>query len=212
MRDLIAAMCDRFGDETPAVFELAESHCAGFLQQGLIPVEQLYTTSPEDCAFLYLLIRQFNRRSAFEVGTYIGRSAVCMNEAVRRNGGTLTTCDPVNYGALPPWSGIRFIQGPARSAVALLAAERVMLDFCFFDWPPDDATLACLKGCLTDDAIFAVHDFGSDPKGQQVIDALGRAGLCDGRSWLLPEVQQGRTVGGINYCTAACLPRALWPH
>jgi predicted O-methyltransferase YrrM len=39
------------------------------------------STGNPDCAFLYLLVKAFQRRSIFEVGTYVGTSAVAMTMA-----------------------------------------------------------------------------------------------------------------------------------
>jgi predicted O-methyltransferase YrrM len=211
MRDLIHTMWDRFGQEAPAVADLARAHCNDFLARGLIPAEHLYTTSIEDCVFLYLLIRYFNRRSAFEVGAYIGTSALCMNEGARRNGGVMTTTDPVDYGGIPPWSGIRFIRGPAIVGLSTLKDERKAIDFCFFDWLPDDSTLHLLQNLLAPDAILATHDYGNNVKGEQTIEAINRVGLLNGRKWLLPSVEQPVLMDGmrINYCTAVCIPTSL---
>jgi hypothetical protein len=61
------------------------------------------STGNPDCGFLYLLVKAFARRSIFEIGTYVGTSAVAMTMA----GGHVTTCDPNDYDCLPP--GIRFL-------------------------------------------------------------------------------------------------------
>jgi predicted O-methyltransferase YrrM len=39
------------------------------------------STGNPDCAFLYLLVKGFQRRSIFEVGTYVGTSAVAITMA-----------------------------------------------------------------------------------------------------------------------------------
>jgi hypothetical protein len=56
------------------------------------------STGNADCGFL--LVKAFARRSIFEIGTYVGTSAVAMTMA----GGHVTTCDPKDYGCLPPVS------------------------------------------------------------------------------------------------------------
>src|SRR5664280_2720438 len=67
------------------------------------------STSLEDCLMLYSLIRHFDRRSVFEVGTNIGTSAVVMSAAVQQNGGNCITCDPIDYGCLLPDYCVRFM-------------------------------------------------------------------------------------------------------
>ena len=110
---LIHAMWHRFATELPAITALATRHRETFFARGLTAAGG--STSSEDCLLLYLMIRQFERRMGFEIGTYIGTTAVCMNEALRRNGGVLTTSDPIDYAALPPWSGIRFMRRRRRA-------------------------------------------------------------------------------------------------
>src|SRR5262245_37231653 len=96
-------------DSTPYAAELPDAtavfkrHCAHVRTRGLVGS---YSTSLEDCLLLYLLIRHFGRRAVFEVGTFIGTTAVVMNAAVKRNGGTCITCDPDDHGCLPADSGI----------------------------------------------------------------------------------------------------------
>lgn len=212
---LIRVMWARYADEARAAINLADGHCDGFGARRLLTPEQLNTTSREDCAFLCLLIRHFGRRHVFEVGTNIGTSAACMNAAVRRNGGVLTTSDPIDYKGISPWSGIRFIHGPANIALYALKAEGHRPDFCFLDWLPDVETFALMAEVLAEDAILAAHDFNAhDIKGREVVTAIERAGLAQGRVWLLPSIAPDLMEDGtrINNCTAVCVPRHLLPE
>jgi len=115
-----------------------QRHVAFFTSKGLSGES---STSLEDCLMLYLLIRHFDRRGVFEIGTNVGTTAVVMNEAVKRNGGTCTTCDPIDYGALLADSGLRFINARSDAALSLIRAEARTIDFAFFDWVPDWQTL-----------------------------------------------------------------------
>jgi hypothetical protein len=214
---LIRTMWGHFADEVREVIQLCNKHVGMYAERCLLPPDQITTTSIEDCAFLYLLIRHFKRRHVFELGTNIGTSAVCMNAAIRRNGGVLTTSDPIDYAGLSPWSGIRFIQGPAKLALYALMCEGHCPDFYFFDWPPDAETYDLLARALSEDAIFATHDYyvadsqGAYPKGHDVVAAIERVGLNRGRTWLFPsrspEVMDDGTR--INICTAVCIPTEL---
>lgn len=171
------------------------------------------TTSTDDCLMLYSLIRHFGCQHAFEVGTYIGATAVAMNAAIRKNGGICTTCDPIDFGALPPWSGIRFIKAGSSIALRTLYEEARSIDFVFLDWMPDSNTLELIPKTCTGDTIFAVHDYvDSDPKGRQVVAALGVSpDFCkrDGQ-WFAPDASP-RDVGGIklNAATAFFVPNRL---
>jgi hypothetical protein len=178
----------------------------------LIAPDRIESTSMEDCSLLYLLIRQLDRRAVLDIGTNIGTTAVCMQEAVRRNGGALTTCDPIDYDGIPSWSPIRFIKGSASLALFMLKAEGHHLDFCFFDWPPDQLTCALLREVATDDAVFAVHDYSPiDKKGRQIFDALVGADLCHDKHWFFPDLSPEPMPDGctVNMCTAFCIPTAL---
>jgi hypothetical protein len=166
----------------------------------------------EDCLLLYLLIRRFERRFAFEIGTYVGTTSVCMNEAVRHNGGVLTTCDPIDYAALSPWSGIRFIRGNGSAALALLHDEGHRIDFAFIDWTPDEATMRRLNEMCTEDAVLAVHDYGPDLKGKTTVEMLENfyVHATAGR-WFLPDAAPVTFSDGmrVNYCTAFFIPYHL---
>jgi hypothetical protein len=214
---LIRAMWDYFAEEAREAIRLCKQHIGTYTARCLLPSDQITTTSIEDCAFLYLLIRHFKRRHVFELGTNIGTSAVCMNAAVRRNGGVLTTSDPLDYDGLPPWSGIRFIKGPAKLALYALMCEGHRPDFYFFDWPADAETYDLLARVLSEDAILATHDYyvadpeGAYPKGHEVVAAIERAGLNRGRTWLFPSRAPDVMSDGtrINHCTAVCIPTGL---
>lgn len=167
--ELITVMAHGREVELHAVTALPCEHDSYFRGLGLSPEN---STSNEDCCLLYLLVRHFARRSVFEVGTYVGMTAVAMNEAVKRNGGICTTCDPVDCGALPPSSGIRFLLEPASEALVRFAQEGLQIDFAFFDWVPDAETVRAANYIFTPDAIVAVHDYGNNEKGAAAVAAI----------------------------------------
>jgi hypothetical protein len=209
---LTRAMWSRFDGEIPGVSDIVHRHCETYFRRGLFPQEQITTTSYQDALFLYLLVRHFDRRNVFEVGTNIGTTAVAMNDAVQQNGGVVTTTDPVDYDGLSPWSGIRFIKGPAGVGLSVLKSEGRRIDFCFFDWLPDDDTLRVLGEILEPSAILATHDYCShNAKGEQTVAATIRTGLCEGREWIFPGSTPNIMPDGtqVNAITAVCIPHDL---
>jgi hypothetical protein len=199
----------RFGHEIPAAFDLTDGHCKTFMRTGLVTGG---TTSLEDCMLLYLLVRGYGCKHVFEIGTYIGTSTVAMNEAVRRNGGICTTSDPVNYRALPPYSGIRFINERASIALQILQQEARGIDFCFMDWIPEDAALEIAKTLFTGDTIIAVHDYLPNDKGEIIVNRIKETyGRERTGTWFEPKGAPWRMDDGrlINNCTAFFLPPSL---
>ena len=207
--ELVGRIAAPLVDELHTVQNLVNDHFTKATKAGLTLAN---STSTEDCVMLYALIRHFGCKHAFEVGTYIGATAIAMNEAARKNGGICTTCDPVNFNALPPWSGIRFINAGSSIALRTLYEEGYSIDFVFLDWMPDSHTLELIPKTCTGDAIFAVHDYtASDPKGQQVISALTGSpdfSKRDGQ-WFIPDATPC-DLGSVklNAATAFFLPRS----
>jgi predicted O-methyltransferase YrrM len=208
-RRLAIAMYERFQEEIRPACDETARHAKAILNGGLVSGG---TSSIEDCALLYLLVRYFNRKHVFEIGTYIATTAVAMNTAVRKNGGVLTTSDPVHYGSIPPYSGIRFIHGPSRFALHILQEEAVTVDFCFMDWVPDAPSLAIAQKTFTPDAVIAVHDYLPNDKGEMIVARLNET-YCKDRPgrWFEPNNTPWRMKDGmtINYCTAFFVPDLL---
>lgn len=202
---LISAIYPRFAVDLLTMTEAVRLHVAACRRKGFTGEN---STSMEDCALLYLLIRQFDRRHAFEIGTFIGTTAIAMNEAVRKNSGTLTTCDPQNCGTIPQESGIRFINATADIALRMMAAEGRRIDFAFIDWLPDQETLDLLALVSTRDIILAVHDYVPEMKGKLLVDALRDRPA--GR-WFLPDSTPVTFADGtqVNACTAFFIPSEL---
>lgn len=197
-------------DEVREVIAFGERYVVDYIRARNADPEQVFTTSREDCALLYLLIRHFDRKRVFEIGTGIGTSAACMYEALRRNGGELVSSDPVDQGA---WtnSGLLF-HGSATDALRLLRHDDYRPDFCFIDWPPDRDGLRLLGDALSADCIIAVHDHNDcDPKGREVVAALQAAKICWRGRWFLPSADPDVMPDGtrINNCTAFWLSETL---
>jgi predicted O-methyltransferase YrrM len=207
---LIRAIESPFDAELRNLCHDLNVHCDSLPARGLTTEG---SSSFEDCLLLYLLVRHFQRKRVFEVGTYVGTTAIALNAAARANGGVMSTCDPIDYGALSPWSGIRFIKTQAYDALSTLESEGHQIDFVFFDWLPDEKTINCLNRICTADAILATHDFGlGDQKGQKTVDAIDRdyRHRNAGR-WFLPGASPIDFGNGIrvNYCTAFFVPNIL---
>jgi len=205
--DVVRAIATPLIDELLAVRETLISHCKNAQRKGLSLDN---STCYEDCLLLYSLIRRFDRKHAFEVGTYIGTTAIAMNTAARKNGGVFTTCDPVNFNALPPWDGIRFINAGSSIALRMLHEEARLIDFVFLDWVPDDASVDLMLKTCTDDTIIAIHDYvPSDPKGAQAVAAINSSafGQRNG-NWFVPD-EKPCDIGSslaINAGTAFFIP------
>jgi hypothetical protein len=207
---LIRAIHDPFATELCDVCRDINAHCEALPSRGLTTE---CSTSAEDCLLLYLLVRHFQRTRVFEMGTYVGTTALALNAAARNNGGVMTTCDPIDYGALSPWSGIRFICAEASGALSLLESEGHKIDFAFFDWTPDKRTVDCLNRICTDDAVLATHDYGNgNNKGPLTVEAIDRSyrHRRSGR-WFLPGANPVEFKNGIrvNFCTAFFVPHSL---
>jgi hypothetical protein len=202
----VRRMAEPFARELLDLTRVVGAHCEEARKRGL-SFDQ--STSMEDCLLLYTLVRHFRRTRAFEVGTNIGTTAVAINEAARANGGVFTTCDPVDYGALSPWSGIRFIRASSEIALALLEAEGHTIDFAFFDWIPSEAAVAVLDRICTADTVLATHDYETNSKGAEVIGQLARGyrRSANGR-WFAPGPVTLADGTRVNVCTAFFLPAA----
>jgi hypothetical protein len=164
------------------------------------------STGSPDCAFLYLLVKTFQRRSIFEVGTYVGTSAVAMSMA----GGHVVTCDPEDYGCLP--SGIRFMHMPDDEACSVLRREGASIDMVFADWVPSADAVSLINELSTPDFIFTAHDYGPGDKGEVCFHLISekyrRASEC---TWILPEAAPIEVIPGllIEQATAALIPNRL---
>ncbi|MAQ59400.1 hypothetical protein CL638_01670, partial [bacterium] len=110
MKKLVEQMWKEYGDE---VIEL-EPHFRRLIEELRTKTSLTYPNLPfapdekiggtitlTDAKILYLLIRTIKPKVIFEVGTWIGTSAMIMAEAVKKNGfGKIFTCDFNNYYSL----------------------------------------------------------------------------------------------------------------
>jgi predicted O-methyltransferase YrrM len=184
-------MYDKVGGELEQALSIVSAHAETYFRTGLVEGNDVLhgSTSYEDCALLYLLVKYFRRTHCFEIGTYIGTSAVAMNEGVRHGQGVVTTCDPVDYKSVPMWSNIRFIHQRSRIALAILQSEYISIDFCFMDWVPDPETMRLANEIFQKDTIIAVHDcHAGDNKGKVIVDVLNSQYTHIGEGeWFYPD-------------------------
>lgn len=200
-------MGQTFEPELRAVADLVHRHRASAISQGLKMEE---SSSFQDCYFLYLLIRYFARKAIFEVGTYIGMTAVAMGEAAAKNEGMCWTCDPIALNSFSNHLHLQFIHANSKQAIKQLARSGVTIDFAFFDWIPDASTLRTARKIFALDAILAVHDYGNNEKGAAAVNAIDRYYAREGR-WFFPPTEPIEAAPDIfaNVCTAYFLPQRI---
>ena len=208
-RTLLEAIYAPFANDVRKVVGIVIGHCNAIRATGMTTDN---STSEQDCALLYLLARFFERKHVFEIGTYIGTTALAMNEAMKKTGGVVTTSDVIDYRQLSPWSGIRFVPFGARVALHILEEEERKLDFVFFDWKPDVRAFELLNALCIQDAILAAHDCLPGMKGEEIVAELNKSytNIQTGK-WFFPEHGPSVLADGfdINYCTAFFVPNSL---
>ena len=125
-------------------------------------------------------------------------------------GGHVMTCDPEDYGCLPP--GIRFMHMPDDEALRVLRREGASIDMVFADWVPSADAFSLINELSTPDFIFTAHDYGPGDKGEVCFHLMSekyrRANEC---TWILPEVAPVEVIPGllIEQTTAALIPTRL---
>jgi hypothetical protein len=164
------------------------------------------STGNPDCGFLYLLVKAFARRYIFEIGTYVGTSAVAMTMA----GGHVTTCDPDDHGCLPP--GIRFLHMTDRDALRVLQREGVTVDMVFADAVVSLGAIALLNKIGSEGMIFAAHDYGPGDKGEICFRLVSKHyRRATESTWFLPDAKPVEVAPGLllERATAAMIPNRL---
>lgn len=120
------------------------------------------TISVPDARLLYILVRALKPKTIFEIGTWIGTSAMVMAEAVRanHNGGHVYTCDANSYYSLDSSYDdvITTIHAYSDQALQELPDGRE-IDFVFADGELTFATIKILKRKLANTAVISTHDF-----------------------------------------------------
>jgi hypothetical protein len=164
------------------------------------------STGNPDCGFLYLLVKAFARRCIFEIGTYVGTSAVAMAMA----SGHVTTCDPDDYGCLPP--DIRFLNMTDSAALRVLQREGATVDMVFADAVVSLDAIALLNKIGSKDMIFTAHDYAPGDKGEICFRLMSEHYRRTTEStWFLPEAEPVEVAPGLflERATAAMIPNRL---
>lgn len=120
------------------------------------------TINLADMKVLYLLVRHFKPKAIFEIGTWIGTSAMVMAEAIQKNnnGGIVYTCDTADcYIAQKPYQKtIKKITAFSDIALAEIPAG-TKIDFIFADGEFTFNTIKKISSILHPDAIITTHDY-----------------------------------------------------
>lgn len=209
---LVKRLFEAYKDELiPRLPEIWEHNVTSRAKHGL----EGGSTGNPDCGFLFLLVKAFHRKSIFEIGTYVGTSAVAMASAARSNGGRLVTCDPENYACLPESESdvIRYLQMDHEQALLTLKRDQVQIDFVFADWQPSPGSIDLINELASDDLIFAAHDYVLPrDKGVVAFELMSkhyqRVHEC---TWFLPDEQPIQVSADIQLqqCTAVMIPDRL---
>jgi len=120
------------------------------------------TINVADVEVLYLLVRHLKPKVIFEIGTWIGTSALIMAEAIRKNnnGGIIYTCDANSYYSLSDDYDDVIKPINAFSDVALDELPRnTKIDMVFADGELTFKTIQKLKNKLETKSIIATHDY-----------------------------------------------------
>jgi len=115
-----------------------------------------------DARLLYILVRTLKPKVIFEIGTWIGTSAMMMAEAMRKNdnGGKIYTCD-INtfYSVDDSYADIITPINTFSDRAIDQIPKDAMLDFIFIDGELTFKTIAKLKPKLSSEAVITTHDF-----------------------------------------------------
>lgn len=204
--DFIRAIAWPFAGELAGLRPLFDEQVQRFRSAGQTADN---STSFEDCVLLYLLVRQFNARTALDVGTNVGMTATFIDAAAKKNGGECITCDPIDYRALKP--DIRFINTTSDLVLGILKDEGRAVDFAFFDWVPDLATMRRANEVFTKNAVIGVHDYIYNSKGELIVHHINATYERIGKgTWHFPTTPVELAPGvAANMCSAFWIPNAL---
>lgn len=167
-----------------------------------------------DALYLYLLVREYKPETIFEIGTWVGTSALFMAEALKKNGtGHIYTCDSNEYYILPEEYAelVTPITGHSDAVLADLKTKGTQFDFMFIDGNLTSQSTQLIAETTHENTVFAIHDFVlPDDKGIQAFLRLPQKkhyGLA------VPHPYQAPTADiTINKMTAVYLPSATLPN
>lgn len=172
------------------------------------------TTPFADALYLYLLVRELNPKTIFEIGTWVGTSALFMAEAMKRNGGgCIYTCDDSYYYILPAEYDqyVTYLPGHSDAILKQLSDQGKQFDLVFVDGIMTRKTRALLRETTHTQTAFAIHDFLlPDDKG---IRAFLMLPSRKNYSLFIPQpfspgIEKGSV---INKMTAVFIPHNTFP-
>lgn len=191
------------------------------------------STSLPDCLFLWLLVREYQPRTIFEIGTFVGTTAAFMAEASGLQA-QIHTCDKARvYRQTPRYEGIIEPMPGQHSAPAsrTLRKQGLRPDLVFADGRIDWRTARNIAAMMHGSSVFATHDYVAGDKGEHNLRRMERRLRNRGYRALTPtadvyatgyDVGEGlrsqeearrssasEGLGGINACTALLLPGSL---
>jgi predicted O-methyltransferase YrrM len=170
-------------------------------------------TPMPDALYLYLLVREYQPKTIFEIGTWVGTSALFMAEALKKNGsGHIYTCDTNHYYLLgeeyADW--VTYVPGHSDTVLANFHEQGTTFDFMFIDGNLTSRSRQILAQTTHEQTVFAIHDFLlPDDKGIQVLLRVPKKkqyGLA-----VPPAAHHPKETVAINQMTAVFLPEAAVP-
>ncbi len=119
---------------------------------------------------LYIMTRNINPISVFEVGTFIGKSTLAMALAIDRNesNGRIFTCDGSNDFHLPKLTQCRidgFPKTASAAALATLAANNTRIDMLHIDGRIGPQDIELIERTAESGVVIALDDFEGAEKG-----------------------------------------------
>lgn len=166
----LASLSEKYGSEVAALLPEWGKRVSALRQLGVERYPNIRigadgkttgTVTLVDCQILYLLVRHIKPQNVFEIGTWIGTSAMVIADAMKVNGhGHLYTCDFNSYYCLDA-SYNNYITTLTGMSDKVLGAvpTAVQFDLIFADGELTFPTLTALAPRLTKDTVLVTHDY-----------------------------------------------------
>ena len=169
-QDLISKMNTDFGNEVIELSTTLEKRIDDLRTRGVEIYPNIRiaddgktagTINVDDFAILHMLVRTFKPRVVFEVGTWLGTSAMVIADGMRMNGsGHVYTCDQNSYYALDKAYDdiITRLVGFSDTVVKDIP-DASKVDMIFADGELTFGTLKALGPYMKDKTIIVTHDY-----------------------------------------------------
>ncbi len=173
--------------------------------------------SPSTGLALYALAARLAPRVMFEIGTFIGKSAVALSlgtEAAGITDAVLHTCDGSNDFHLEHPGPTRIVGHPRKTSTQALAElpPGTAVDLFHFDGRLADADLAALQKLVKPTTVFALDDFEGSEKGVANLTLLRAQPALRGHILAYPPDRKLLAEFGLHSkcLTAVMLPAAMF--